>query len=176
MAFTDEHKKDHIAELQHHLYVISRNDDRIPPILSDGIYGKDTVGAVKAFQNARGLEVTGEIDSTTWRMIADEAALYNSLPLFLDIFPENFILLPESTGFLVYIIQVMLNVLSREYGNFPPVEINGIYSPQMHEAVLKLQQTGGKTDTYGIDADTWNILAQKVNSKDFSTGTINKRI
>ena len=175
MAFTEDDNKEHIAELQRHLYVISRNDERVPPVLSDGVYGKETSGAVKAFQSTRGLEMTGEADTATWLRIADEAAGYNLKPVRLDIFPEDFILLPESRGNLVYIIQVLLNILSREYINFPAVEINGIYSPQMHEAVIKLQEIGGiDSDTYGIDAQTWNILAQKANSKDFSEGAIKK--
>ncbi len=173
MAFTDDDNREHIAELQHHLYVISRNDDRIPPILSDGIYGKDTTGAVKAFQTARGLEATGEAEPITWNLIANEARGHNLKPVLLDIFPEDFILLPESRGNLVYIVQILLNILSRDYANFPAVEINGIYSPQMHEAVIKLQETGGIShNVYGIDTETWNILVKKANSKDFSDGAI----
>ena len=176
MAFTEDNNREHIAELQHHLYVVSGNDDRIPPILSDGVYGEETIGAVKAFQNARGLDVTGEADPVTWAIVAGEAQKYNSKPILLDIFPEDFVLLPESTGYLVYIIQVLLNILNREYENFPAVEINGVYSPQMHEAVLKLQEISGfSQDKYGVDADTWNILAGKTNSKDFSAGMLSRK-
>ncbi len=176
MAFTEDDNREHTAELQRHLYVISQNDDRIPPILSDGIYGEETTGAVKAFQNARGLDVTGEADPITWSLIAKEAAEHNLKPVLLDIFPDDFILLPESTGYLVYIIQILLNILSRDYDNFPAVDIDGIYSPKMHEAVIKLQEiSGADPNTYGIDAKTWNMLAKKANSKDFSAGTINRQ-
>jgi len=169
MAFTDEQKRDHIAELQHFLYVISGNDGRIPRVISDGVYGEQTAGAVKAFQNAHGIGVTGEADMETWNKIIEEFNKYSLPPVLLDIFPEDFILLPESQGYLVYIIQILLNILSREYENFPEVEINGIYSPQMHEAVIRLQEiSGADPDIYGIGTQTWNILANKANSKDFS--------
>lgn len=173
MAFTDEHKKEHITELQNHLYVISHNDERIPSVMADGFYGKDTVGAVKAFQRSKGLETTGETDSATWRKIADQAALHNALPVMLDIFPEDFVLIPESTGYLVYIIQVLMNILSREYDNLPEVEINGFYSPQMNEAVIRLKEISGTEESEdGIGIDTWNILAKKANSKDFSSNIL----
>lgn len=174
MAFTDQQRREHIKELQNHLYVISQNDERIPAVLSDGIYGKNTQGAVTAFQNSRGLEVTGEADPLTWNMIAYEAGVHNTKPVRLDIFPEDFVLTPESTGYLVYAIQVLMNILSREYGNFPEVAIDGIYSPQMHEAVIRLKEISGtEPDTYGIGIDTWNMLARKANSKDFSEQNFN---
>ncbi len=167
--FTENQKKEHIKELQHHLYVISRNDNRIPTVLPDGSYSGDARGAVTVFQKVHGLEPTGEVDRDTWEKIVNEFKKYNLKPIKLDIFPEDFILLPGSHGDLVYIIQVMLNILNREYENLPEIAIDGVYSPQMNEAVINLKELGNTDkDIEGIGAETWNMLTKKVNSRDFS--------
>ncbi len=167
--FTENQKNDHVKELQHYLYVISRNDERIPAVIPDGSYSEDTRGAVLVFQRVHGLESTGEVDKDTWDKIAEEFQKFNLKPIKLDIFPEDFILIPGSTGDLVYIIQVMLNILSRDYSNLSEIAIDGVYSPQMNEAIINLKEIGNTDkDIEGISTETWNILAKKVNSREFS--------
>ncbi len=169
MAFTENQKNEHTSELQHHLYVISRNDKRILPVIPDGSYTDDTKGAVTAFQRVYGLETTGEVDRETWEKIAEEFRRYNLKPVKLDIFPEDFVLLPGSHGDLVYIIQIMLNILSREYGNLSEIAIDGVYSPKMNEAVISFKEIGNTDKNIeGIGTETWNLLTNKINSRDFS--------
>ena len=169
MSFSDTQKREHVAELQRHLYDISLEDERIPHVTVDGIYGDETKGAVTAFQNAYGLNVSGEVDLQTKKSISDTHRIVTLLPANLNIFPEDFVLLPQSTGFLVYFVQIMLNILSDEYDNIPKLEIDGIYSPRMHEAVLLFKNISGTdNDIDGIGTGTWNVLAEKVNSKDLS--------
>lgn len=169
MPFTEKQKKEHTSELQHRLYVISLNDNRIPSVLPDGSYSKNTKGAVTVFQNVHGLKPTGEVDIETWKKIADEFKKYDLKPVKLDIFPEDFILLPDSKGELVYIIQVLLNILSHEYANLSKVDINGVYSPQMDKAVTDFKEISNiDKNISGIGTDTWNMLVKKINSKDFS--------
>ncbi|MGN0612918.1 MAG: peptidoglycan-binding protein [Porcipelethomonas sp.] len=169
MAFTDDQKREHISELQDYLYGISHHDERIPPIIPDGVYGRETTEAIKAFQRTQGLPVSGTTDSATWSALAGRHRDLTVQPEQLDIFPKNYILVPESTGELVYIIQMLLNILSREYANIPLTELNGIYSPEMQNAVTAFKNISG-TDQgmQGIGTDTWNMLAQKVNSKNFA--------
>lgn len=170
MPFTKKHKNSHTSELQQRLYVISLNDERIPTVIPDGSYGKNTKGAVTTFQTIHGLEPTGEVDINTWKAIADEFKKYDLKPIKLDVFPKDFILLPESRGELVYIIQVLLNILSFEYGNVPKIDINGVYSPQMNKAVIDFKEISNTDkDISGIGIDTWNMLVKKINSKDFSS-------
>ena len=169
MAFTDDQKKEHISELQNFLYRISHHDERIPPIIPDGVFGRETAEAVKAFQRTQGLPVDGITDSATWSALAGRHSDLNTLPIQLEVFPKNYILVPETTGELVYIIQMLLNILSREYANIPLTELNGIYSPEMQNAVSAFKKISGTDpDMQGIGTDTWNMLAQKVNSKNFA--------
>lgn len=170
MPFTKKHKNSHTSELQQRLYVISLNDDRIPTVIPDGNYNKNTKGAVTTFQTIHGLEPTGEVDINTWNLITNEFKKYDLNPIKLDIFPKDFILLPESRGELVYIIQVLLNILSCDYKNCPKVDINGVYTPQMEEAVKKFKKISNTDKNIsGIGIDTWNMLIKKINSKDFSS-------
>ena len=69
MAFTEDQKREFISELQHYLYVISYHNKKIPHIIADGIYGKETAEAVKIFQREHDIRPTGETDSTTWNEI-----------------------------------------------------------------------------------------------------------
>ena len=50
----------------------------MPGIWVDGIYGPQTASAVRAFQRAHGLPVSGQVDATTW------SALFRSGVTFLD--------------------------------------------------------------------------------------------
>lgn len=169
MPFSEEQKNRHIKELQHSLYVISLDDERIPAIIPDGSYTKDTKGAVRVFQNAYGIRPTGETDKETHKKITEVFHKFNLKPVSLDIFPKNYILLPNSRGDLVYIIQIMLNMLSRDYENLSEVETDGFYSPQMNEAVIRFKEISDTDkDINGIGTETWNTLVRKVNSKDFS--------
>ena len=61
MAYTNIQKKQHIYEMQTYLHAISLMNDRIPTVIPDGIYGKETSLAVMAFQREYGLKVLGAI-------------------------------------------------------------------------------------------------------------------
>ena len=69
--FSDEQLRQHIRELQQFLFGISHYNVRIPVIIPDGIYGPETAGAVKIFQQEYGLMPTGEVDRYTWDKLAD---------------------------------------------------------------------------------------------------------
>nr|WP_300093013.1 peptidoglycan-binding protein [Sedimentibacter sp.] len=55
--------------IQEMLSYIALTIQAIPQINVDGIFGEETENAVKAFQNAFGLEQTGKVDETTWNEI-----------------------------------------------------------------------------------------------------------
>ena len=62
-------KSDEVLEMQNRLYMLGfLLDDR------DGAFGKNTQTAVKMFQQAAGLEVTGIADSETLRLLYSEDA------------------------------------------------------------------------------------------------------
>src|SRR4051794_30145813 len=58
--------------------VQSKLRSTLPSILVDGIFGPQTEGAVRAYQRAHGLPVTGRVDARTW------SALFRAGVVFYD--------------------------------------------------------------------------------------------
>ena len=50
MPYTPKQKKKHVREIQCYLQGISYYNDKIPLIIPDGYFGKETSTAVRAFQ------------------------------------------------------------------------------------------------------------------------------
>lgn len=163
MAFTDSDKKEHISELQRRLYDVSFVNEKIPPIMSDGIYGKETAQAIKAFQLANNLEATGEADSKTWATIMNYCQTLKT-PINISVIPKKFILSTDTNKDIIYIIQVMLNRLGDDFKNFPQIKINGIYSEEMKEALAFFSRISD-IDCDHFDVSTWNMLAFMFNAR-----------
>ncbi len=163
MAFTDEHKRDHISELQQRLYDVSFVDEKIPIIISDGIYGKETSQAIKAFQHSDNLEATGETDGETWSAIMDYCQTQKN-PISVSVIPKKFILSADTNKDIIYIIQVMLNRLGEDYNNFPQITINGIYSDEMKEALAFFSKISD-IDFNQFDVNSWNMLSLMFNAR-----------
>lgn len=167
MAYTDEQKSRHISELQRYLYSISHYNEKIPRIFPDGVYGPETVQAVKMFQKEYDLPVTGEIDSNTWEKLVETYLFFNKEAILLEVFPTSFVLKPGSTGTIVYIIQIILNTLSKRFENIKPVEVNGVYNTETQNAVNSFKELSGTDNgVEGMDTDTWNKLASGFNMMD----------
>ena len=58
-----------IRSLQTMLRTIAHADETLLKIVPDGIYGPNTVQAVREFQRQNALPVTGETDNTTWNKL-----------------------------------------------------------------------------------------------------------
>ena len=69
MLYTDAQKQEHIEEILGLLYQIALRDSRIPIVLPQKEFTEEAALAVRAFQEAYGLPVTGEIDGDTWDSI-----------------------------------------------------------------------------------------------------------
>ena len=110
--FSDEQLRQHIRELQQFLFGISHYNVRIPVIIPDGIYGAETAGAIKIFQQEYGLMPTGEVDRYTWDKLADVHREIFINIIRPDAFRKNSLLIPGSAGPVVYLVQVMLNTIS----------------------------------------------------------------
>lgn len=163
--YTPAQKKSHIRELQRYLHGISYHNPRIPLIIPDGYFGKETETAVRAFQREYGLRETGTANSETWNKIVEVyCELISRLPVALDVFPSpGYILRKGESGFLVYIIQVMLNQIRMVYEIFPEIEINGIYDNATANAVKAFQEISNLNTTGNINRQTWNHLVSSMN-------------
>lgn len=164
MLYTEEQRGDHIEEILGLLYEIALRDSRIPIVLPGREFTDEAGIAVRAFQQAYGLPVTGEIDSATWEAIA---AAYHALTdpqLPLTLFPApGFQLMAGDSGELVHLVQVLMNLAARRFANLEPVPVTGSYDAATEAAVRRLQAVSALPETGRLDRDTWNRLAALLN-------------
>ena len=165
MLYTEAQKQEHIEEILTLLYQVALRDSRIPVVLPGKTYTEEAALAVRAFQQAYGLPVTGEIDDATWNAIA---AAYHSLldaaqPLVL--FPAGtFILQEGDRGDLVHLVQILIRLAAGHYANLEPIPVTGIFDAETAAAVRQLQRIAGLPESGAVDRQTWNRLAALINS------------
>ena len=165
MLYTDAQKQEHIEEILGLLYQIALRDRRIPIVLPQKEFTEEAALAVRAFQEAYGLPVTGEIDSETWNAIADTYRALTASAAPLLVFPSGrFQLQPGERSGLVSLVQSLLNLTAQRYRNIEPVPVTGIYDTDTEQAVRQLQQLSGLPETGILDRNTWNRLALLINS------------
>lgn len=112
-----------IRSLQTMLRTIAHADETLLKIVPDGIYGPNTVQAVREFQRQNALPVTGETDNATWNKLV---AVYTvQSPSVLPAAPvtvrwtPNRTLAAGSRNSHLFLIQSMLQALARFYVNAP---------------------------------------------------------
>lgn len=164
MLYTEAQKQEHIEEILGLLYQIALRDSRIPIVLPSKVFNEDAALAVRAYQDAYGLPVTGEIDDVTWNSIVEtyHRLMDEAVPLVL--FPAGqFALQPGSGGDLVKLVQVLLNFAANRFDNLRSVEVNGQYDEPTTEAVRQFQEIASLPQTGVMDRETWNRLAALIN-------------
>ncbi len=164
MAYTEADRSAHQREILNYLYHIAIRDLRIPIVTPSSEYTAETALAVRAYQQAYGLPVTGEIDEDTWNSIATTYRLLTDEAIPLTIFPHGgFILQQGDTGELVYLVQVLLNTLARRYHNLPVIPVSGSYDVPTSDAVMRLQGLAALPENGVLDRVTWDHLASFIN-------------
>ena len=163
MAVSEEQKRRDISEVQTFLRSISYYNQNIPRIIPDGIYGDETAEAVKAFQREYGLPVTGEVDFETWqtmyRVFLVAEAYYAELVKIAPFSERDLVLETGNKGYLIYLLQAMLNTISEFYDNIIPPEMNGVYDEKTAASIRQVQHITGMKPDGKTDRLTWNALA-----------------
>ena len=170
MPIPNSNEKTAISQLQRFLRQVFFRDPavRLPPV--DGIFDRDTETALRAFQQAQGLPVTGRADQETWERLFDayRAALaLTFLPEAVELFPAipaDYVLRRESRGFVVTALQYLLGELQRIYDNFPSIPRSGIFDSATAEAVERFQEQNGLPPTGEADRLTWNRITDQHNA------------
>lgn len=151
-----------IRTLQTMLRVIASTTGEIPPVVPDGIYGRQTAASVRAFQQAAGLPITGKVDEATWRSIitayqflAPRSQEPASLNIMLN---KDATIGPGTDGGHVYLVQAMLAALHRLLANFPAVTVSGDYDAATEQAVRFFQGICRLPETGLVDRSTWQQL------------------
>lgn len=152
-----------IRALQTMLRVLAENNDKYKMLIPDGIYGPDTMEAVRVFQRCSRLPVTGVTDLETWNYIVEEYALAlveivqpQVLAVLLN--PGQSISLGEKNA-AVCLAQVILMVLSESFHCVDAPAITGILDEPTRDSLAAFQQLSGLPMTGKLDRHTWKHLA-----------------
>ena len=142
-----------IRSLQTMLRTIAHVDETLLKLVPDGIYGPNTVQAVREFQRQNALPVTGETDNATWNKLV---AVYTvQSPSVLPAAPVTVRWTPNRT----LLIQSMLQALARFYVNAPVLTVTGVHDAPSVAAVKWLQRLAALPQTGEIDQTTWAYLS-----------------
>lgn len=153
-----------VRSLQTMLRTISKDDNRYPSVVPDGIYGPETMNAVAAFQRLQGLPVTGITNQLTWETIVDT---YQSARVRQDKAEPIEILLepgqtiePGETNPYVYLAQGMLAYIADSNNSVPSVSISGEMDEQTVASLVAFQKIAALTDNGLLDRETWLHLVR----------------
>lgn len=155
-----------VENVQRYLYFLSKKGYGITAVYPDGIYGEETVIAVKEFQNKQGIDETGIVDFITFTAIVCEynKALIDSLPpTRIRIFPrllQGRSINPGEENKYITQIQTILVSLGTVFEEFNDIDINGMYDSKTETAVNFIKNSFGVTADSIINKEFFAMLAQ----------------
>lgn len=162
MTYTPWQRTDHVREIQEYLRIISQTDNNYPEIAVDGIYGGKTIEAVRAFQQAHGLPITGAVDFDTWEQLSSEypdTLTLLSAPQTARHFPSpQHVIRRGDKGNLIYILQAILNAVTEAHETVNDLIVNGEYDEVTAARVKSLQHITGFAETGEVDRYFWDFL------------------
>lgn len=162
-----------VRTIQRQLNRIARNYPMIPEITNtNGVYGRDTENAVKAFQRIFNLTDDGIVGEATWYKIK---RVYNAVKRLSELYSEG-ITISEvqrqyenplsvgSSGVAVRVIQYFLSFLGYFNNELSPIAVDGIFGKNTENAVKEFQQWAGLPVTGIVDPRTWNTIINEYNA------------
>jgi len=153
-----------IRSLQTMLRVLAEDDQRLPSIVPDGIYGPSTMHAVSSFQRQNGLPPNGVTDQKTWDRIVEayEEAFIRigkAEPIEIIIDAGKVFKAGESSPYL-YLLQSMLTQLSMDHDCITPPDHSGILDNSTEKAIRSFQKIAGLKVTGELDKVTWKHISK----------------
>ena len=151
-----------VRSLQTMLRVLSEDDDTLPPVVPDGIYGPATMQAVSTFQRKYGLPVTGTVNQQTWESIVNiyEPALIrvdSAEPIEVILEPGQVFRRGDSSPY-IYLLQAMLTQLSNDHPTIEQPGNSGVIDDATADSLMGFQQLAGLKQTGEFDKITWKHL------------------
>ena len=156
-----------VLAIQRDLRRIRKNYPAIPDITrTQGIYGEQTVNAVKKFQEIFNLPITGVVNKATWYKIK---YVYTSVKKLADLYSEGltkeeatFLYTDElkygDTGIEVEYVHYFLDALAFLDKDIPRLPTNSIYSNNTITMVKAFQQKYGLPVTGVFTYSDWLVL------------------
>ena len=166
---TSETEKTAVANLQRYLRTLYYFDDSLSPTPVDGIYDRATEEAVRRFQSAAGLPVTGRVDQDTWERLFERYAqekAFRRAPARIAHFPRvppDYRVAIGEEQFLVRVIQHALQEIAIDFAFPAAVPQSGKYDEDTANAVRVLQRVSGLPEDGEVDRATWEELARYYN-------------
>lgn len=153
-----------VKVIQYYLSVIAYFNDAIPLVDIDGVYGKSTEDAVKAFQKEYGIPPTGVVGEKTWNTLQK---IYKDIVASLPVGYEGeraeyypgYFLLPGTRDDNVKDLQTYLAFISDMTGKIPKPQITGYYGDQTKNSVLAFQKEYGLPQNGIVGPLTWSKIA-----------------
>lgn len=152
-----------VKVIQFYINFIATFNDFIPTVEDDGIYGPATENAVRSYQQAYNLPITGAVDEQTWNSMYE---LYFSI---LNTLPSDYAgpaqpypgepLVRGSSGENVSTFQTWLSTISDVYPEIPKVQPTGYFGNETEEAVLAFERTFGLEERGVVGPIAWNTAA-----------------
>lgn len=154
-----------VRSLQTMLRVLAEDDNRLPTVVPDGIYGPTTMNAVTAFQRQQGIPITGIVDQPTWDLIVSsyEPALIRvgkAQPIEIIMDPGQVFRYGESSPY-VYLLQSMLTQLSHDHPTIHPPGHSGIMDNDTTRSLAAFQKLADLPVTGEFDKITWKHLVHQ---------------
>lgn len=154
-----------IRSLQTMLEVIARDDQTLPDLIPDGIYGQSTRAAVTQFQKKYSLPITGIVDLQTWEMIV---AVYDDAIIQVEKAEPIEVLIPPGKIYRygerspnIYLLQSLLIQLSFLHSQIPAPEHTGVLDGPTASSLKVFQGLSGLPETGELDRITWKNLAKQ---------------
>ncbi len=154
-----------VRSLQTMLRVIAEDDDRLPTVVPDGIYGPTTMQAVSAFQRQNGLPVTGVADQVTWEQIVAvyepaQIRVGKAEPIEIVMDPGKVFRFGDSSPY-IYLLQSMLIQLSNDHPAINRPDHSGVIDTSTADALAAFQQLAALPVTGELDKITWKQLVHQ---------------
>lgn len=154
-----------VRSLQTMLRVLAEDDQRLPTVVPDGIYGPTTSNAVSAFQRMQGLPVTGITDQETWDLIVEqyEPALIRvskAQPIEIILDAGQVFRYGDSSPY-VYLLQSMLTQLSLDTPIILTPGHSGVMDSDTVASLTAFQKLSDLPETGEFDKVTWKHLVHQ---------------
>ncbi len=153
-----------VRSLQTMLRILAEDDNSLPTVVPDGIYGQTTMAAVTEFQRREGLPLTGITDQITWDRIAEryEPALVRigkAEPIEIIIDPNQVFVLGDDGPYII-LMQAMLIWLSKDHDLISAPAATGTFDRDTQSSLSEFQKTAGLPETGQLDKNTWKHLSK----------------
>ena len=167
-----------VFTLQYLLAVVSLFYPQIPVVEQDGVFGEQTLEAVKAFQREARLPEDGIVGAITWNRLYDT---YKGIVDSTASESDNFgpILYPYngtplrlgSRGNDVRLLQVYINQFARNYNSVELIPITGVFSEVTARGVRQVQSVLGLPVDGVVGEQTWNGIVSRLREINSQTNT-----